>query len=62
MIPAPNRDGKKLRFPLIGDETLDIFLPSIDELPYCDHSFFTLLLENVQTDHIIEIFTNMLFE
>lgn len=61
-IPVPIRDRKKIRFPLLDGDTLDIFLPSIDELPYCDHSFFTMLLEYVSPDNLIEIFTNMLFE
>ena len=61
-IPVPNRDGKKIKYPLMNSDTLDIFLPSIDELPYCDHSFFTMLLDYISPDHIIEIFTNMLFE
>jgi hypothetical protein len=63
-IPVPNRDRKKIKYPLKNEELneLEIFLPSIDELPYCDHSFFSMLLEFIHPEHIIDIFTNMLFE
>lgn len=62
-IPVPNRDRKKIYYPiLLGSEFLEIYLPSIDELPYYDPSFFNLLLENINPDQIIEIFTHMLFE
>ena len=63
-IPVPNRDRKKINYPILDDEEkyLEIFLPSIDEMPYCDHSFFVMLLDNINPDQMIEVFTHMLFE
>jgi len=61
-IPVPNRDRKKIIYPLYDEKYLEIFLPSIDEMPYCDHSFFEMLLDNINPDQMIEVFTQMLFE
>lgn len=49
-IPVPNRDRKVIKYPLQDDSYLEIYLPSIDELPYCDHSFFEMMLENLNSD------------
>ncbi|NBO22859.1 hypothetical protein EBU94_05940 [bacterium] len=62
VISLEMRDRKVIKYPLRDEEYLGINLPSIDELPYCDQSFFEMMLENLNSDQIIEIFTHMLFE
>lgn len=56
-IPCPMADNNDVIF-----DGIRISLPAVHELPYVNDSHFDLLLQKMEPEHIVRVFTALLFE
>lgn len=61
-VPTPLQNKLTVVMPLLDGSELEMSLPGMDELPYANVQHFKQLLDSVDPQELITIFTHMLFE